>query len=257
MNWRPATPADTGAILQLSREPMPGPLKLVWGMRDLTAPPGCSNLRVFVAEKGGELLAIAMTWAWPDGSRYLAGLRFSPAMQGRPGRRHWARGYQDVLEGVDVAWTSIGRDNAIARRLLERGASWLPTYRPRVELRTCFIPLRRGKGKTSEAELRARELTPLSHRHAALAGGKGFAYHLARTLRLLPPAGQELCLLAAPRPVSTRGVRGYDGLILVHPADQAPRPPLRHAIWHSTLYQVHWDPGLPDAPLPDIQGAWL
>lgn len=257
MNWRPATQADIGEILRLSREPMPGPLKLVWGFSALQAPPGCSDLRVFIAEKEGLLLATAMTWALPDGSRYLAGLRFSPAMTGRPGREHWTRGYRDVLEGVDFAWTSIGRDNHTARRLLERGARWLPAYLPRQELTTCFLPLQRGAGQTPEEELRARDLTPLPHRYAALADISGPLHRLARLFRLLPSPGRELKLLAAPRPVSTRGLRGYDGLILVYPAERPPKLPLRHATWHSILYQVHWNPAQPSVPLPHLHAAWL
>lgn len=257
MNWRPATPADTEAILQLSRTAMPGALRLVWGFRELRAPPGCSDLRVFLAEREGVLLATAMTWAWPDGSRYLAGLRFSEAMNGRPGREHWTQGYRDVLQDCAFAWTSIGRDNQTARRLLERGASWLPVYLPRMELTTCFLPLRGGGGITPASELQARGLVPLTHRYAALAGGSGGLYRMARCLHLLPPPGRPLRLLAAAEPVCTRGLLGYDGLILVYPRGTAPRLPLRRATWHSTLYQVHWAPGPPPAPLPKLQGAWL
>jgi len=257
VNWRPATPADTEALLQLSREPMPGNIQLVWGFRTLAAPPGCSDLRVFLAETNGQPLALAMTWVWPGGARYLASLRLSSAMRGRPGREHWTQGYRDVLDGTDFAWTSIGRDNLPARRLLERGASWLPRYVPRLDLTTWFLPLPRGTGHTPGAELAARGLTPRPHRHAAIVGGHGFSYAIARALRLLPPPGQELRLLSATTPVSTRDLRGYDGLLVVFPADKAPHPPFRCGTWHSTIYQVQWNPDLPPAPLPALEAAWL
>ncbi len=258
MIWRPATSADTAAILRLTRVPMPGPLQLVWGLTDLVPPPGCSQLQVYVVEAEGDLHACAMTWAWPDGSRYLSGLRVSAALHSRPQRQLWQRAYRDVLAGTDFAWTSIGRDNHSARRLLERGLEWLPEYRPRCELVTCYIPLRRGTGLTPDTELASRELVPLVHRHAALVGGSGAAYRMARIFRLLPPPGQTLRLLAAARPVPTADVRGYDGLIMVFPANQKrPRMPLRHATWRTRLYQVQWDRDLASAPIPVIHGAWL
>lgn len=258
MIWRPITPAGTESVLRLTREPMPGSLQLVWGLRKLCAPPGCRDLRVYVVEAEGEVVATAMTWVWPDGGRYLGGLRFSSSMRGRPGRDLWKQGYQEAMKGVDFAWTSIGRDNQNTRRLLERNADWLPTYLPRLELSTGYIPLRRGYGRTSEAELGKRGLIPLTHRHAALSGGSGLYYHLARLCRLVPPVGKELQLLAATQPLATKDLRGYDGLIIVYPtATPPPGLPRLRATWHSTLYQVQWDRDVPLAPLPQIHGAWL
>lgn len=237
---------------------MSGSLRLIWGWRELSSPPVCSDLRVYVVEAEREILATAMTWAWPDGSRYLGGLRFSKAMRGRPGRELWRQGYQEAMDGVEYAWTSIGRDNQTARRLLERKAPWLPTYLPRLELSTVYIPLRRGHGQTSEAELEERGLVPLTHRHAALSDGSGLHYHLARICRLVPPAGRELRLLAATQQVATADLCGYDGLIIVYPtATPPPGLPRLRAAWYSTLYQVQWDRNVPLVPIPGIHGAWL
>lgn len=256
MKWRPAEAADTEQILRLHRRPMPGKVSLVWGLTELTAPPGCSNLRVFVVEEAGEVFATAMTWDWLNGDRYLAGLRFSEGMSSRPGRRMWTRGYREVLDGVDFAWTSVGRDNAPARRLLERGASWLPVYTPRLQVRSWFRPLRRGKGRTPDEELQARGLTPLSHRLMILHSGGRLA-RFARVLGCLPPAGEPLRLLYAPQSVPTRDLRGFDGLIRVFPADQAPRTPPGCGVWDSILYQVHWNPACAPASIPAFEGAWL
>jgi hypothetical protein len=267
MIWREATSLDHPAVLTLSRVPMPGKIRMIWGLERVEAPPECGNLRVFVLEKESEVFGTAMIWDWPGGHRYLGGLRFSPRLTGRPPRSLWTRGYEAGLAGCEHAWTCIGSENTPARRLLLSGRRWLPRYTPRQEIRSWFIPLstRHRRGNFVVPAHRAGELQTDDRRFAAIASGCGPAFCLGRlshTLGLpgLPPPGRRLRIAHVgmdPEQFtrSLRGLKGLDGLIVVVPKDSSLARrwktviPRHAAIWDSTLYSVTW---APDRPLPEI-----
>lgn len=281
MMLRDATPADAPAVLQLSRLPMPGKIALVWGLRSLTPPPQCTRLRTVVVDRNGKVAAAAMSWDWPNGHRYLGGLRLAPELRGRLPRRLWTQGYEAGLSGVEHAWTCIGAENTSARRLLLSRSSdrhegaWLPCYTPRQEIRSWFVPLpaRHRRGRLEEADGISMGLRPDGHRYAAIAAGRGAVYRCARLayacgLPGLPPPRRRIRIAHAEMSpdsfaASLRGAKGLDGLILTVPRDGPPAErwqrilPRHAAVWDSTLYSVHWDPDAALPPVPPWKGAWL
>lgn len=287
MIFREATPADHPALLRLSRIPMPGNIQMIWGLQRMEPPPECGNLRAFVLDHSGEVLATSMCWDWPDGQRYLGGLRLHPQLRGRVPRSFWTQGYEAGLDGTAHAWTCIGAENTPARRLLlsshnpSRNPScthrraWLPCYSPRQELRSWFVPLpaRNRRGKLTETESTGMGLRPDDRRYAAVHTGYGPQYRLARLSHLLglpglPRPHHRIRIAHAEMPPEDfapcrRRAKGLDGLIITVPGGGALAErwrqvvPFYASVWDSTLYSVHWDP---DAPLPAIpawKGSWL
>jgi hypothetical protein len=281
MILRDAVPGDTPAVLELSRLPMPGKISLIWGLHSLSPPPECGNLHTVVVERDGKVAAAAMRWDWPNGDRYLGGLRLGPELRGRLPRPLWTRGYEAGLEGVEHAWTSIGAENLPARRLLVDSSgsrthrSGLPCYTPRQEIRSWFVPLsgRHRRKRADAAESLLTGLCPDDHRYAAVAAGGGLLYGLARLtyslgLPGLPPPGKRIRIAHADMPPeqfasARRNVNGLDGLIITTPKDCALAEQWRSILpryavaWDSTLYSVHWDPEAALPPVPAWKGYWL
>lgn len=280
MNWRAChDPNEREQVLRLTREPMGGKVKLVWGLETLRCPPECEHLRVYAIETQSGITGCAMAWDWPGGQRYLNGLRFGSAMSSRPRPRFWKAAFESLLEGTDHGWTSIGRENERARRVLESDASWLPRYSPRQAVTTWFVPLPRVQAETPASDALDRQLgiTPLDWRHVAVASGSGLAYRVGRCLHCLgrpgiagPGQGLRIGDYRPPPGASSRVVRsqvaaaiGYDGLIVVLPEDSEAALTWRAAAprlvwkWHSTLYSLSWQRKAPLPPVPEWKGFWL
>jgi len=279
MRWRPCKPADEAEFLCLTQEPMDGRIRLAWGLDQLRCPPGCDRFQAYVIEDEGRLVACAMAWDWPGGHRYLGGLRFAPDYGKRPRSRFWRNAFEDLLDGVDHAWTSIGKANTRARHLLESKAPWLPIYRPRQDLTSWFIPLSRSRreGKRPAETDADPGIAPLDGRFAAVRSGSGLAYRAGRLLHALglpgiSPAGRRM-RLAEYRPADgidvgtireqLRAARGFDGLVVVLPEDSARSANFRRAVprlawtWESTLYSIGFDNEAPPPEIPDWKGSWL
>lgn len=283
MIWRDAQADEGPAIVALSREPMPGRIQLIWGLATLAPPAACTCFRVYVLEDEGRIIGTAMTWDWPGGHRYLAGLRFAADLKARPPRALWTEGYRTVLEGCTHAWTSIGADNHRTRRLLLSGRPWLPAYRPCQALRSWYIPLPARNRRPANADQISinDDCIDASQRYVAVAAGRGVFFRAARL-------AYELGLPGWPR-ARTRiriahvnvffqhpsdeevdrirtivhSARGIDGLVLTLPAesalahDWARCAPAYCPTWDSTLFSVTWSPEVPLPELPAWKGAWL
>lgn len=279
MRWRKASPEDTAALIKLSREPMDGRVQLIWGFEALQAPVDCSDFTAYAVEEDETIRGMACSWLWPNGDRYLSGLRYAVDFQQRPRPIFWKQAYQDMLADVSHAWTCIGKENTRARRILESDVSWLPHYQARQEIRTWFVPLSRSQANTPKSE----ELETSMHlktsdwRHVAIASGTGLAYRTGRLSHQLgfpgiPPSGRRMRIAyyaptAEPAPEEIRrslsGIHGYDGLVVVLPKDsdaakrwEVNRPRLAWT-WDSTLYAVSWDKSALGETLPEWKGLWL
>jgi len=278
MIWRACTPADTDAVLRLTREPMGGKIRLAWGLERLESPPDCEHLRAYLVEDRDAVVACAMSWDWPGGHRYLGGLRFADDYRARPRPKFWKQAFETLLDGTDHAWTCIGAGNTRARRLLESGASWLPTYYPRQTVTTWFIPLPQTRRNGAPPATRDTDpVRPLDWRHAAIAAGGGAAYRFGRLLFAagmpgVPPPYRRI-RLAEFRPApeadarsvraQLEAARGYDALIVVLPDDSREASVFRRAAprfawtWRSTLYSVNRNAGGPLPQVPNWRGSWL
>lgn len=280
MNWREWDKnTDQKTLLNISREPMQGAVSLRWGLTELRCPPECNNLRGYAIETKGEITGSAMTWDWPDGSRYLSGLRFSQKMPTRPTPSFWKHAFTSILEGVDYAWTSIGADNKLARQILESNLSCLPRYHSRQEITTWFIPLsKKQREATGSMSLNQDlQLIPAHWRYVAIASGSGFFYHVGRLLNQLGrpgiPKPESKIRIAYVHPSESsksfslrqacRQAQGFDGLVIVLPQNSelaerwtevAPRASWN---WKSTLYSVSWKRDRTAPPIPNWKGAWL
>lgn len=279
MIWRKSTDTDKDALLRISQEPMAGKVRLIWGLSELRAPTHCNDFRTYTIETEGHITGCALSWNWPTASRYLSGLRFAPEMTGRPTPTFWKRAFTTMLEGVDLAWTSVGEDNQRAKRMLTSGVKWLPNYTPQQKITTWFIPLSANQRQAKPNATLDQELgiEPADWRHVAIASGSGSAYRLGRMLHMLRQPG-----VAAPhsririgylQPSNyqsitemrqiIRNAYGYDGLVVILPeaselayrwSEAAPKMTWR---WHSTLYSVSWDTELAQSPTPEWKGIWL
>ncbi len=83
----------------------------------------------------------------PSRLGYLGGLRVKPQYRRRI--RYLREGYASIStlarEAVPWWFTTIGADNVVARRLLERGVRGLPAYHFRGEYETFALPASRGR----------------------------------------------------------------------------------------------------------------
>ncbi len=281
MILRDAAPADAPAVVTLSRLPMPGKIALIWGLHSLMPPPECTGLHTVVVDRNGTVVAAGMSWDWPNGHRYLGGLRLAPNLRGRLPRSLWTRGYEAGLSGAEHAWTCIGAENVPARRLLlsrpstHHRRSWLPCYTPRQEIRSWFVPLpaRNRRGRLDASDFIRIGLRPDGHRYAAISAGHGALYRIARVayacgLPGLPPPRHRIRIAHAEMspesfPASLRRAKGLDGVILTVPRDCPEAQRWRRSLprssiaWESTLYSVHWDPDAALPPVPPWKGVWL
>lgn len=147
--FRLATPADDATVRALLRETaMPS-----WADMAIEREPSSYGWAV-VAEEEGDVIGVytaSVVGAHVDGLPqrlgYLGGLRVRP--QHRRRIRHLRAGYASVpeLARERVPWwfTTIGADNANARRLLEAGVPGLPRYHFRGDYVTYAIPASRAK----------------------------------------------------------------------------------------------------------------
>lgn len=279
MIWRECTPALEKDFLQLTREPMGGEIPLVWGLETFRCPRDCHHFQPYLIQTDQGLDGCAMAWDWPGGHRYLSGLRFRDGMRARPRPAFWRTAFESLLAGVDYGWTSVGRDNHRARRVLESGAPWLPTYQPRQAISTWFVPLpSRQSNRQSESVVDAdSRLTLLDWRRVAVHSGTGFRYWMGRMLHRLgrpgiPPPGTRMEIAHLQPSVGDsvtdlgshlRALRELDGIVVVLPTDSEEAQLWRQAAprttweWHSTLYSVSWTDGAPVPPVPVWKGYWL
>lgn len=283
MIWRRSMPEDHSDILSISREPMDGKIKLIWGLDRLEAPRGCHDLQVFVIEDDGKVQATACSWLWPSGDRYLSGLRFSSGFKKRPPRDIWKQAFHDMLAGTEIAWTSIGKQNTRARRLLASKQSYLPHYRPRAELTTWFVPLPDKQRRAShQKDDRISDtghigLEAAEWRHVAIASGSGLSYLAGRSMHKLglpgiPAPGRRMKLAYLDPRICESSLEmkdiitqatGWDGIVVVlEKASVLGREwrtcaPKLSWQWESTLYQVSWDANQADQAIPDWKGIWL
>ncbi|HEY6140299.1 MAG TPA: hypothetical protein VI670_21295 [Thermoanaerobaculia bacterium] len=147
--FRIATPADDGVVRALLRETaMPS-----WADMAIEREPSSYDWAV-IAEENGEVIGVyiasviaAHVDGHPQRLGYLGGLRVRPSYRQRI--RHLREGYASVpaLAREKVPWwfTTIGSDNAAARRLLEAGVRGLPRYHFRGEYITFALPTSRGR----------------------------------------------------------------------------------------------------------------
>ncbi len=280
MKWRECrNQTDREQVLRLTREPMGGKVKLIWGLETLCCPPECEHLRVYAVKTESGISGCAMAWDWPGGHHYLNGLRLSHDMASRPRPEFWKAAFESLLTDATHSWTSIGRENVRARRILESDVSWLPRYTARQSITTWFVPLPRSQThhKNSVEHDRQLGITPLDGRHVAVASGSGFAYWLGRSLhrmgfRGITGPGQQIRIgdFRPPPNASTGVIRkhlaaasGYDGLVIVLPEDSEAAAAWRAAAprlvwqWQSTLYSVSWHRESLLPPIPEWKGYWL
>lgn len=150
--FRLATPVDDATVRALLRETaMPS-----WADMAIEREPsffGGGDYAV-IAEDGGDVVGIytasilsAHVDGLPQRLGYLGGLRVKA--QHRRRIRHLREGYASVpaLAPAAVPWwfTTIGAENATARRLLEAGVRGLPAYHFRGEYETFALPTARGR----------------------------------------------------------------------------------------------------------------
>jgi hypothetical protein len=272
MIWRSATEEDTPAILDLTREPMDGKIRISWGMSELNPPPECRSLKVGVLENEGKVMGTGMSWEWPGGDLYLSGLRLASGLAAHPPLRVWKQAYAWALRDRPFAWTTIGKENRPARRMLERGGLGLPVYRPLQELRTWFIPCKRKGGDES---------TWASHRFVSVASGSGWLYRAGRLadqlgLPGIPKPGKRIRIayLEVNRQNSPEATvarildqihseSDMDGRVLVLPLDSeissqwisiAPRYSFT---WDSLLYGVSGEARTSFPEIPEWKAGWL
>lgn len=158
-----AQPADDAALRALLRRSvLPGPVRVAFTREpDYFAGEGLAGAAdtTLVSRRNGRIVGIgrcSVNTLMLDGEAarvgYLAELRVIPGTPGAP--RMLREGY-DYLEthvapSLDACFTSIGADNARARRVLERGPRFgLPAYRRLCDLVTLVAPVRaphRGAG---------------------------------------------------------------------------------------------------------------
>jgi hypothetical protein len=147
--FRLATPGDDATVRALLRETaMPS-----WADMAIEREPASYDWAV-IAEEDGDVVGVYIASVLPahvDGRPqrlgYLGGLRVRPEHRRRI--RHLREGYASVpalaREAVPWWFTTIGADNAPARRLLEAGVRGLPAYHFRGEYVTYALPTSRGK----------------------------------------------------------------------------------------------------------------
>jgi len=278
MIWRRWERYDEKAVLDLLCEPMQGKISLRWGLTGLDCPPECDHLRGYAIEVEGKVTGCAATWDWPNGSRYLNGLRFGRHMSARPTPSFWRESFRSMLEGTDCAWTSIGTENEPARRILESNLRCLPYYRERQRMVTSFVPLSRRQRLGKNCDLLDLELrlVPANWRYVSIASGRGYLYTIGRILNEIGqpgiPAPESRIRIAYFHPTEKdnaksmrqvwREARGYDGLVVTLPRDSematywAEVAPRTSWDWNSILYSVSWNREL-DVSVPSWKGAWL
>jgi hypothetical protein len=221
----PATAADDGALrLLLRQQEMEGRIRLSMRREPsyaLGATVEGSPHHVVVGREArtGQVVAMAsraVRRVWLDGQPvrlgYLAHLR--RAGGSRLGLRSLARGF-GLLEKrrapgeLPFDLTSIMADNAVARRLLERGLPGLPVYRPRSTFSTLVFPVAgAARGRRSVAR------GPAVAVEAACRGDLvAIAACLGRNLcrRQLAPVWTSADLAS---PESTRGLGPEDFLVV-------------------------------------------
>lgn len=280
MIWRRCLGAeDQNALLRLSRAPMAGKVELIWGFSKLQAPTDCDNFNAHAIECNGTVAGCALSWDWPEGKRYLSGLRFGDAMSARPRPAFWRTAFESLLENVSFAWTSIGQQNERARRMLESGVKGLPRYQPRQSITTWFVPLNVKRADATSSRRLDEELglEAADWRHVAIASGKGWAYRAGRLWDIfgLPgiPEPKRPIRVAYYHPSPQQDIRamrtvwweakGYDGIVVVLPdsSNRARRwtaaAPRMSWKWRSTLYTVSWRHDLPAPEVPPWKGLWL
>jgi len=147
--FRVATPADDAVVRALLRETaMPS-----WADMAIEREPSSYDWAV-IAEENGEVIGVyiasvlaAHVDGHPQRLGYLGGLRVR--LEHRRRIRHLREGYASIpaLAPEKVPWwfTTIGADNAPARRLLEAGVRGLPRYHFRGEYVTFALPTSRGR----------------------------------------------------------------------------------------------------------------
>ena len=279
MIWRRSFGSDQAALLSLSKDPMGGKVRLIWGFRKLRAPEGCDKFRAYAIEREGKVAGCAFSWDWPGGHRYLSGLRFGGEMATRPRPAYWKHAFESLLENVSCAWTSIGRENRRARRILESGVKWLPRYEPRQKITTWFVPLGARQAKAGAGSFASANpaLQVADWRYVAIASGKGWGYRAGRFfnacgLRGIPRPNRPIRIgYYHPSPGQSihdmrnvcHNARGIDGIVVVLPDDSelgrrweaaAPRMSWK---WFSTLYSVSWNRNQPLPEVPQWKGLWL
>ncbi len=279
MKWRRCAVEDEQAILRLSREPMAGRINLVWGLTRLCCPKGCNSLKAYAVVSDNEITGCALGWDWPDGNRYLNGLRFSRSMNTRPTPAFWRKGFDSLMEGTDHAWTSVGIENHRARQILESGVRCIPCYRPRQKITTWFTPLSPNRANDDSAPELNKQLgiEAADWRQVLIPSGQGLAYRFGRLFNRLgcpgiPPPRQKIHLgYYTPSQNATvrdmrrifRQIRGYDGLIISLPSDSREARITERALpritwkWHSLLYSVSWDRNLSLPEIPRWKGIWM
>jgi|GEM_PF-2907670 len=277
MIWRECQDTDREAILRLTREPMGGKIRLVWGLDTLRCPPECKDLRAYVIETAAGVTGCSMAWDWPGGHRYLSGLRLGSEMKSRPGSKFTKAAYESQLTGADHGWASIGNGNERVRRIMERDVSWLPLHTPRQAITTWFVPLPPSQAKGSQNENQALEITPLDWRHIAVASGSGLAYRAGRILNMLGRPGIAKpghpmrigdfrpSLDSKPNQIRSQlsQIRGFDGLVVVLPKESDSAKHWRKAMprltweWQSTLYSISWRRDASPPAIPEWKGFWL
>ena len=147
--FRLATPDDDATVRALLRETaMPS-----WADMAIEREASSYDWAV-IAEERGEVIGVyiascldAHVDGHPSRLGYLGGLRVRPEHRRRI--RHLREGYASVpalaREAVPWWFTTIGSDNANARRLLEAGVRGLPRYHFRGEYVTYALPASRGR----------------------------------------------------------------------------------------------------------------
>jgi len=268
--WRDLQSADLDQALKLSRTPMGGTIQTSWGFREFRCPNGCSDLLVGVVESNTRVVGMAMRWRWPDGSPYLSGLRVAPDLNTKPPRSIWTQAYQTLLKDREVAWTTVGEENRRARRLLEKGCTWLPRYIPRMSLTTVCAPLAASqRRKPAGHTLNRCGVEVADHRRLEIPGGKGLGYRVGRwSYRLgrpgIPPPGVPIRLgflePKGPEPLTVFSdvlsqIHGLDALAMVLPGE-IEKTSLHWNSWKSILYQVHWT-DKQEVSIPEWKGIWL
>lgn len=253
---------------------MGGDIQLIWGLNEFRAPDGCDKFKAHCIQIQDTVSGCVLSWNWPDGNRYLGGLRFGKKMPTRPRPRFWKHAFESLLDGVEFAWTCIGTENHRARRILESDVSWLPNYTKHQDITTWFVPLPHRRRNTSAT---AQSVETANWRHVAIASGKGLPYQIGRAMHQIglpgiPPTLKALRLAyyqpeesvtAEAQKKLLKNLCGYDALIVVLPSNserakqwQAIVPRI-HWKWSSALYTVSWRKRSAAPDIPNWKGLWL